>query len=63
MATARTNSCPGKSARSCSSPPGCAHFVSLRPPPLRGQHQRPGKAGSAVFHEWAAALDQTHGVN
>ncbi|RIX77536.1 hypothetical protein D3H34_18745 [Acidovorax cavernicola] len=40
------------------SPPAFAHFVSLRQPPRRGQHQRPGKAGSAVFHEEAdAALD------
>ncbi|RST48931.1 hypothetical protein EJI01_25285 [Variovorax sp. MHTC-1] len=29
------------------SPPGFAHFVSLRQPPRRGQHQRPGQAGSA----------------
>ena len=27
--------------------------MSLRQPPHRGQHQRPGKAGSAVFHEVA----------
>ncbi|RQO49050.1 hypothetical protein DBV14_19190 [Variovorax sp. KBW07] len=33
------------------SPPGFAHFVSLLQPPHRGQHQRPGKAGSAVFPE------------
>jgi len=26
--------------------------MSLRHPPCRGQHQRPGKAGSAVFHEF-----------
>jgi uncharacterized protein len=30
-------------------PPVFAHFVSLRQPPCGGQHQRPGKAGSAVF--------------
>ena len=59
-----------------STPPGFAHFVSLRQPcrgqgpglfrpskpaqagleplafsPCRGQHQRPGEAGSAVFLE------------
>jgi len=32
------------------------HFVSLRLPPLRGQHRRPGKARSAVFLEWCARL-------
>jgi len=30
-------------------PPGFAHFVSLLLPPRRGQHLRPGRAGSAVF--------------
>jgi uncharacterized protein len=35
-----------------SAPPSFAHFVSLRYPPCRGQHQRPGKAGSAVFREF-----------
>ncbi|KQX89328.1 hypothetical protein ASD34_05275 [Variovorax sp. Root473] len=33
------------------SPPGFAHFVSLRLPPLRGRRLRPGEAGSAVPHE------------
>jgi hypothetical protein len=33
------------------SPPGYAHFVSIRHPPRRGRHQRLGKAGSAVSHE------------
>ena len=38
------------------------HFVSLRQPPRRGQHLRPGKAGSAVFPDggwvvrWLVAL-------
>ncbi|OQW88189.1 MAG: hypothetical protein BWK72_10690 [Rhodoferax ferrireducens] len=31
------------------SPPGFAHFVSLRFPPCRGQHLRPGIAGSTMF--------------
>jgi predicted solute-binding protein len=31
-----------------STPPVFAHLVSLRQPPCRGQHLRPGKAGSAV---------------
>lgn len=30
--------------------------MSLRQPPSRGQHQRPGKAGSAVFPAFAAPL-------
>lgn len=30
-------------------PRGVAHFVSLLPPPHRGQHQRPGEARSAVL--------------
>ena len=30
--------------------PRLAHFVGP-PTPYRGQHQRPGKAGSAVFRE------------
>ena len=33
------------------SPPGFAHFVSLRHPPLRGRHLWPGGAGSTVSHE------------
>ncbi len=33
-------------------PPSFAHFVSLRHLPRRGQHQRPGKTGSAVFREF-----------
>jgi len=37
------------------SPPGFAHFVSLRFPPLRGRHLRPGEAGSAVSREQATA--------
>lgn len=32
------------------------HFVSLRLPPRRGQHLRPGKARSAVFLEWVTLL-------
>ncbi|RZI64533.1 MAG: hypothetical protein EOP79_14620 [Variovorax sp.] len=45
---------PRKStARFISSPPGFAHFVSLRHPPCRGQYRRPGKAGSTVFPEGA----------
>ncbi|RIX73878.1 hypothetical protein D3H34_28490 [Acidovorax cavernicola] len=43
-------------SESYDSPPVFAHFVSLRQPPFRGQHQRPGKAGSAVFHEHATTL-------
>ena len=27
--------------------------MSLSPSPFRGQHLRPGKAGSAVFHEYS----------
>ena len=34
------------------------HFVSLRLPPHRGQHPRPGKAGSAVFPDWCALFLQ-----
>ncbi len=41
-----------------SSPPVFAHFVSLRQPPHRGQHQRPGKAGSAVFREAILAMER-----
>lgn len=37
-------------------PPVFAHFVSLRQPPSRGQHRRPGRAGSAVFPAFAAPL-------
>jgi len=37
-------------------PPGFAHFVSLLLPPRRGQHQRPGKAGSAVFLKQAFGI-------
>ncbi len=40
------------SPHSCS-PPGWLTACS-RPPPDRGQHQRPGEAGSAVFLEWVA---------
>ncbi|AVQ83914.1 hypothetical protein C4F17_24850 [Variovorax sp. PMC12] len=50
---------PDPSARrDIGAPPGFAHFVSLRQPPRRGRHQRPGKAGSAV------SLEQTlsHGT-
>ena len=39
-----------------SSPPGFAHFVSLRLPPRRGQRLRPGKAGSAAFLDWVASI-------
>ncbi|RST52492.1 hypothetical protein EJI00_06715 [Variovorax sp. DXTD-1] len=39
-------------------PPVFAHFVSLRQPPRRGQHQRPGKAGSAVFREETALRER-----
>lgn len=38
------------------SPPGFAHFVSLRHPPLRGRHQWPGEAGSTASPEEAAAV-------
>ena len=46
------------------SPPGSACTSCSRPPPHRGQHQRPGpspgsgqaEAGSAVFLEWGLAL-------
>jgi hypothetical protein len=31
--------------------PSLAHFMWLCTP-SRGQHQRPGKAGSAVFPDW-----------
>ncbi|RTD90988.1 hypothetical protein EJO68_17490 [Variovorax atrisoli] len=49
---------PGKagSAVALGSPPGFAHFVSLRHPPSGGQHLRPGKAGSAVFRARRALL-------
>ncbi|RUR71319.1 DUF4260 family protein [Variovorax guangxiensis] len=42
------------------SPPGFAHFVSLRLPPLRGRHQWPGEAGSTVSPE--GAVSATGGV-
>ncbi|KIQ33401.1 hypothetical protein RT97_10505 [Variovorax paradoxus] len=35
------------------SPPGFAHFVSLRQSPARGRHQWPGEAGSTVSREQA----------
>ena len=35
------------------SPPGFAHFVSLRLPPSRGRHLWTGEAGSTVSHEQA----------
>ena len=35
------------------SPPGFAHFVSLRQPPSRGRHLWPGEAGSTVSREQA----------
>ncbi|RSZ47203.1 hypothetical protein EJO70_00850 [Variovorax sp. 553] len=38
-------------ARTWVTPPGFAHFVSLRQPPHRRQHRRPGKAGSAALRE------------
>jgi len=38
------------------SPPGFAHFVSLRLPPLRGRHQWPGEAGSTASPEGGAAV-------
>ncbi|SDY83319.1 DUF4260 domain-containing protein [Variovorax sp. YR634] len=37
------------------SPPGFAHFVSLRLPPLRGRQLWTGEAGSTVSPEQAAA--------
>jgi len=37
------------------SPPGFAHFVSLRLPPLRGRHQWPGEAGSTASPEGGVA--------
>ena len=37
------------------SPPGFAHFVSLRLPPSRGRHLWTGEAGSTVAHEQAVA--------
>jgi hypothetical protein len=38
--------------------PRLAHFVGP-PTPYRGQHQRPGKAGSAVFLEKTATRTNT----
>src|SRR5437868_4641289 len=34
-------------------PPGCPALRVRAPTPYRGQHQRPGEAGSAVFHQRA----------
>ncbi|GAA4341777.1 hypothetical protein GCM10023165_22870 [Variovorax defluvii] len=34
--------------------PQASPLRGVRQPPFRGQHQRPGKAGSAVFPDWRA---------